>query len=612
MGTITDKLNKLAETKSAIKTAIVNKGVTISDTDTFASYADKINSISSGGGGGYEFDFTVLGYNQEECKDANTIANVAITLGDFTQSQITEAIAYGKELYDSNYSVTDSNVDKDKLLFYPKLELPNSYSDSKVLYIPNVEYSSTGSYTTNKAYSNNLLYKIGNINAVFTSSHYSQVFFSDCSSLREVGDINITGKAINYNDFFKNCCVLRKIGNLNTTGSTNFGNMFYKCLLLTTIPQLDTSSGTNFSGMFNGCTSLTSIPQLDTSSCTKFNNMFQNCTSLTSIPQMDTSKGTSFDDMLSNCTFDVDGLDFSGAKGQYSHQKPFDNYKGKRVSNIKTTKYSSEFFNDNANLESATNIDASASTDHSFNNMFNYCSKLKEVSFATSTSNITNFNYMFGECSSLNTVQQIDTSKGTSFSGMFNGCRSLTSIPQLDTSSGTSFESMFSNCKSLITAQQLDTSNGTNFNYMFGECSSLNTVQQIDTSKGTSFSGMFNDCSNLKRIEGISFKSLNKTVSGNYLTGYNYMNYLRYALIKDIGTCTGMTSISFMYQSVWGKEDETSPDARQSLVDSLLTYSFDRATAGYSTCTISLNAATKAILTSDEIAQITIKGYTIA
>ena len=30
MGTITDKLNKLAETKSAIKTAIVNKGVSVS------------------------------------------------------------------------------------------------------------------------------------------------------------------------------------------------------------------------------------------------------------------------------------------------------------------------------------------------------------------------------------------------------------------------------------------------------------------------------------------------------------------------------------------------------------------------------------------------------
>ena len=49
MGTITDKLNKLAETKSAIKTAIVNKGVSISDSDTFASYASKIASIEGGG-----------------------------------------------------------------------------------------------------------------------------------------------------------------------------------------------------------------------------------------------------------------------------------------------------------------------------------------------------------------------------------------------------------------------------------------------------------------------------------------------------------------------------------------------------------------------------------
>ena len=492
MGTITDKLNKLAETKSAIKTAIVNKGVTISDTDTFASYADKINSISSGGGGGYEFDFTVLGYNEEECKDANNIANVAITLGDFTQSQITEAIAYGKELYDSNYSINNSNVDKNKLLFYPKLELPYTYRDSKVLYIPNVEYSSTGSYTSSNAYTNHFLYKVGSINAEFTSSHYSEEFFNDCTSLREVGDINITGKVIDYSSFFQNCYALRKIGNMNTTGSTDFGSMFSDCISLTSIPQLDTSSG------------------------------------------------TSFDRMFFNCTADVDGLDFSNAEGKSTVQKPFYSYKGKRVSNIKTTKYSSESFRDNLNLESATNIDISASTDYSLSRMFQGCSKLKEVSFTSSTSNVTNFSLVFCDCSSLTTISQLDTSSGT------------------------------------------------DLNYMF------------------------NNCSKLKRIEGISLKSLNKTVSYYYLTGYSYMDYLRYVLIKDIGTCTNMTSVNFTNWNVWGIEDETTTDARQSLVDSLLTYSFDRATAGYSTCTISLRDNTKAVLTSDEIAQITSKGYTIA
>lgn len=507
-----DKLNKLITTKAAIKEAIQNKGVTVTDTDTFASYADKINSITSGG---QEFDFTVLGYNQEECKDANDIANAAISLGDFTQSQITEAIAYGKELYDSNYSITNENVDKDKLLFYPKLELPYMYKDSKVLYIPNVEYSSTGSYVITNAYTNQFLYKVGNINAEFTNSHYSQEFFSNCQSLREVGDINITGKVIDYNNFFNNCYALRKIGNMNTTGSTNFKNMFYDCSSLTSIPQLDTSNGTSFE------------------------NMFYDCSSLTIIPQMDTSKGNNFSNMFFSCTFDVDGLDFSNAAGEYAYQKPFYYYRGKRVSNIKTTQYSAQFFSACYNLESATNIDASASTDYSLNSMFQNCSKLKEVSFATSTSNITNFSYMFAACSS------------------------LTSIPQLDTSSGT------------------------NFNYMFYS-------------------------SGLKRIEGISFKSLNNTVKYNYLTGNNYMNQLRYALIKDIGTCTDMTRVDFSQWNVWGVNDETTTDARQSLVDSLLTYSFDRATAGYSTCTISLYSTTKALLTEDEIAQITSKGYTIA
>ena len=558
-----DKLNKLITTKSAIKEAIQNKGVTVTDADTFASYADKINSITSGGGSGYEFDFTVLGYNQEECKDANNIANVAINFDGFTQSQITEAIAYGKELYDSNYSITNNNVDKDKLLFYPKLKLPYMYKDSKVLYIPNVEYNASSGSTSSNAYTNHLLYKVGSINAVFTSSHYSTGFFNDCNSLREVGDINITGKVINYSYFFQYCYALRKIGNMNTTGCTDFNSMFDTCKALTEIPQLDTSSGTNFT------------------------YMFRNCSSLASISQLDTSKGTSFNSIFYDCTADVDGLDFSSATGSSSIQKPFYYYKGKRVSNIKTTKYSAQFFNGCSNLESATNIDASASTDHSFNNMFSDCQKLKEVSF-TSTSNITNFG------------------------SMFDNCRALTSVPQLDTSSNTNFGSMFSSCTSLTTIPQLDTSKGTNFSYMFSNCSSLTTVPQLDTSKGTDLSSMFLNSRNLKRIEGISFKSLNKTVNNSYLTGAGYREHLRYVLIKDIGTCTGMTSINFTNWNVWGENDETTTDARQSLVDSLLTYSFDRATAGYSTCTISLYGSTKALLTADEIAQITAKGYTIA
>lgn len=44
-----DKLNYLLETKSLIKTAIKNKGQSVSDSDSFRSYATKINNIVTKG-----------------------------------------------------------------------------------------------------------------------------------------------------------------------------------------------------------------------------------------------------------------------------------------------------------------------------------------------------------------------------------------------------------------------------------------------------------------------------------------------------------------------------------------------------------------------------------
>jgi hypothetical protein len=52
--TLADKLRAVKEAKEAIKNAIIKKGVEVLDTDTFRSYADKIESIIAGGGGGEE------------------------------------------------------------------------------------------------------------------------------------------------------------------------------------------------------------------------------------------------------------------------------------------------------------------------------------------------------------------------------------------------------------------------------------------------------------------------------------------------------------------------------------------------------------------------------
>ena len=49
MGTIAQKLAKVATTKAEIKAAIVAKGVAVPDADTFASYPAKIAAIETGG-----------------------------------------------------------------------------------------------------------------------------------------------------------------------------------------------------------------------------------------------------------------------------------------------------------------------------------------------------------------------------------------------------------------------------------------------------------------------------------------------------------------------------------------------------------------------------------
>ena len=49
MGTINEKLNYLSQTKENIKQAIKGKGVEITDSDSFRSYAEKIGTIKAGG-----------------------------------------------------------------------------------------------------------------------------------------------------------------------------------------------------------------------------------------------------------------------------------------------------------------------------------------------------------------------------------------------------------------------------------------------------------------------------------------------------------------------------------------------------------------------------------
>ena len=229
------------------------------------------------------------------------------------------------------------------------------------------------------------------------------------------------------------------------------------------------------------------------------------------------------------------------------------------------------------------------------------------------TSNVNDMGYMFSNCSSLKTVPLFNTSNVNSMCYMFYDCKSLTSVPLFNTSNVNSMSYMFYYCSSLTSVPLFNTSNVNDMGYMFSFCKSLTSILEMDTSNVTNFKSMFYNCTSLTTIEGISFKSFSdSTMDKNYLVGYGKNSSIRKAVFKDIGYQSNAVQFNTSGIENWGVNTDEIQYARQSLIDSLITYSFDRATAGYPTCTITLSTNTKALLTSDEISQITAKGFTIA
>ena len=111
---------------------------------------------------------------------------------------------------------------------------------------------------------------------------------------------------------------------------------------------------------------------------------------------------------------------------------------------------------------------------------------------------------------------------------------------------------------------------------MFFNCQSLTSLNlsSFDTSKVTTMAEMFKYCSALTSlILGPNF----------FKTSYNY--------------------VDFSYSTQWTND---------TVVTSLVTNSYDRATAGMKTFNLQLSTNTKAALTDEQKAAITAKGYTIA
>lgn len=227
--------------------------------------------------------------------------------------------------------------------------------------------------------------------------------------------------------------------------------------------------------------------------------------------------------------------------------------------------------------------DTSAMTDMSF--MFGRCGKLISLNLSGfDTSKVTDMNSMFDNCHKLTSldISGFDTRLVTNMHSMFNDCPNLTSLDlsSFDTSKVTDMGRMFYGCDKLtsLDLSSFNTSTVTNMGSMFSGCDKLTSLNlsSFDTSKVTNMSNMFDYCAELTSL----------------ILGPNFFKFADF-LHLNLSHCNKWTN--------------------ETVVTSLVTNSYDRKAAGirYS-ITLALSTDTKNVLTDEQKAAITAKGYTIA
>lgn len=249
-----------------------------------------------------------------------------------------------------------------------------------------------------------------------------------------------------------------------------------------------------------------------------------------------------------------------------------------------------------------------------------YMGKQIQNVFSNTTWKVKSCTQMFSSCNKLLSIPEIDFEYATEARYTFDNCTLLTEVRIKNTQNLTSITGMFSASGITNVPENLDTSNVTNMDYLFSGCKNLTYIPKLNVSKA-SLSDFINN-SGVIKIEELEINE--DAISSNYQAfKIGTCSTLRYALLKGLGIrgINKYASSSYIKADLsqltnWGVEDETIPlsaGARQSVVDTLLTYSYDRVGNGKTTkYTFQLSANTKALLTEEEIAQITAKGYTIA
>ena len=249
MSTLQENLDRIKNAKSAIKNAIIQKGIDVTDTEKIETYADKILQIKSGGG----------------------------------TTEIPE--------FDPDGPLT----------FYRLDDIGDSYVSLGPNALSNIEYSTDK--TTWKTYTSKQKIKLGKGEYVQFKCNRAEPTSNDNKFYTDGGLYNLYGKDTSIKSLNKDKTFKRVFSCLNIVDASNFTldcdysgsivnkyqSSFSYCILLTELPKLSKNNYSSFAYMFQGCTSLKRIPNNYLQNSSKlydncYSHMFDGCTGLTTLP----------------------------------------------------------------------------------------------------------------------------------------------------------------------------------------------------------------------------------------------------------------------------------------------------------------------------------------
>ena len=455
---IADKLTSILDSKTAIKEALLEKGVP-EVSDVLSDYPGYILNIPSGGDSPVpdipipEWTYPENWIDMEQVLNDNVIEGYPY--------RIAQLLGPGTSVKSSIISISQ-DLSTSQLL---NITVPVRFSDGGYYELTNGGGATEHTWTCGKDEYRWIIYyynveefkltpyiswdciycvidglKLYGITGTSSESNvqkpnYSQYSFSFRRLLECIKGINSAELVTVGENSFTNCSSLYKI-DIPIGSFTSCSSVFSSCVRLQKVPEIRTSTENinRFDSMFYGCSLLKEIPEtVKTDNGTSLNNMFSGCSSLREIPE-----------------------------------------------NIKT--------------DNGTN----------FSYMFNGCSSLKEIPETVKTDNGTNFTWMFAYCPLLKEIPEtIKTDNGTNIENMFYGCSSLREIPEtIKTDKCSSLAGVFSYCFSLVTIPEtIKTSHITSFSMTFNTCSSLRELpKNFNTDSATSLSSAFSGCTSLKEI----------------------------------------------------------------------------------------------------------------